>query len=58
MICHLVDFLEFTHHRTKVKNGKKLVKFLDLALELKELWNMKLVSTADEALATVPQNLE
>ena len=37
-ICNIVDFAD---HRIKLKEYKKKYKYLDLARELKKLWNMK-----------------
>ena len=36
--CHRVDF---TDHRVKLKENEKIIKYLDLAWELKKLENMK-----------------
>ena len=40
--CHLVDFAFTTNHRVKKKQSEKFDKYLDLARELKKLWNMKM----------------
>ena len=36
-----MDFADPTDHRIKLKECKKKDKYLDLASELKKLWNMK-----------------
>ena len=36
----LVDFAVPADHSMKVKEGKKLEKYLDLARKLKKLWNV------------------
>ena len=38
--CKTVDFAVSTDHRIKVKECEKKDKYLDLAGELKKLWNM------------------
>ena len=40
-ICKTVDFAVPADHRIKLKEGEKRNKFLDLARELKKLWNMR-----------------
>ena len=37
----MVDFAILTDHRVKLKESKKRDNYLDLASELKKLWNMK-----------------
>ena len=39
--CHLVDFAVSADNQVKVKESEKIYKYLDLARELKKLWNMK-----------------
>ena len=39
--CKIVDFAVPADHRTKLKECEKRDKYLDLARELKKLWNMK-----------------
>ena len=39
--CRTVDFAFPMDHRVKLKESKKSDKYLDLARELKKLWNMK-----------------
>ena len=40
-ICKVVDFAVPVDHRIKLKESEKRDKYLDLARELKKLWNMK-----------------
>ena len=40
-ICKIVDFAVPVDHRIKLKECEKKDKYLDLARELKKLWNMK-----------------
>ena len=40
----IVDFTVPVDHRVKVKKGEKRYKYLDLAWELKNLWNMKMTA--------------
>ena len=40
-ICKIVDFAVPADHRIKLKESEKKDKYLDLARELKKLWNMK-----------------
>ena len=39
--CHIVDFIVLTDHRVNMTEGEKFDKLLDLAIELKKLWNIK-----------------
>ena len=41
--CKIVDFAASADHRVKLKENEKKDKYLDLARELKKLWNMKVV---------------
>ena len=41
-ICKIVDFAVSADHRINLKESKKKDKYLDLARELKKVWNMKL----------------
>ena len=41
-ICKTVDFIVPADHRIKLKECEKKDKYLDIARELKKLWNMKL----------------
>ena len=58
--CHIVDFAVPADHRVKLKEIEKKAKYLDLARELKKLWNMrvKVVPIVIGALGTVPKGLE
>ena len=58
--CHIVDFAVPADHRVKLKEIEKKDKYLDLARELKKLWNMrvKVVPIVIGALGTVPKGLE
>ena len=40
-ICKIVDFAVPADHKIKLKECEKRDKYLDLAKELKKLWNMK-----------------
>ena len=40
-ICKIVDFAVPADHRINLKESAKKDKYLDLARELKQLWNMK-----------------
>ena len=39
--CQIMDFTISAYHRVKLKESEKRDKYLDLARELKKLWNMK-----------------
>ena len=39
--CKIIDFTVPADHRIKLKECEKKDKYLDLARELKKLWNMK-----------------
>ena len=39
--CHLVDIASTVDHRVKIKERVKVEKYLDLARELKKLWNLR-----------------
>ena len=41
--CQIVDIAVLVDHRVKIKKRKKRDKYLDLAWELKKLWNMKVM---------------
>ena len=41
-ICRIVDFAVSADHRIKLKECEKKDRYLDLARELKKLWNMHL----------------
>ena len=54
-----MNFAVPTDHRVKLKESEKKDKFLDLARELKKLWNMKIpfILIAIGALGTVTEGL-
>ena len=58
--CYLGDFVVLADYGVKVKEGKKLEKYLDLARELKMSWNMKVtvIPIGVGRLGTVLKNLE
>ena len=58
-ICKIIDFAVPADHRIKLKECEKKDKYLDLARELKKLWNMKLslVSIVIGAFGTVTEGL-
>ena len=41
--CKIVDFAVPADHRIKLKECEKKYKYLNLARELKKLWNMKVI---------------
>ena len=43
--CKIVDFAVPADHRIKLKEYEKKDKYLDLARELKKLWNMQVTIT-------------
>ena len=55
----MVDFAVLTDHRIKLKESEKKDKYLDLAWELKKLWNMKVtkISITIGALVSVTRGL-
>ena len=58
-ICKIVDFAVPADHSIKLKECKKKNKYLDLARELKKLWNTKvrIVQIAIGAFGTVTKGL-
>ena len=58
-ICKIVDFAVPADHRIKLKEGEKRDKYLDLARELKILWNMKvtIIPIVIGAFGTVTKGL-
>ena len=56
-ICKIVDFTVPADHRIKLKKCEKKDKYLDLAWELKKLWNMK-VSIVSMWLVLLAQRLK
>ena len=55
-ICKIVDFAVPADHRINLKESEKKDKYLNLARELKKMWNMK-VSIVIGALGTVTKGL-
>ena len=58
-ICKIVDFAVPADHRINLKESEKKDKYLDLAREIKKLWNMKvtIVPIVIGALGTVTKGL-
>ena len=58
-ICKIVDFAVPADHRINLKESEKEDKYLDLAWELKKLWNMKvtIVPIVIGALGTITKGL-
>ena len=58
-ICKIVDFAVPADHRIKLKECEKKNKYLDLARELKKLWNMKvtIVPIVIGAFGTITKGL-
>ena len=58
-ICKIVYFAVSADHRINLKESEKKDKFLDLARELKKLWNMKvtIVPIVIGALGTITKGL-
>ena len=54
-ICKIVDLAVLADHSIKLKECEKKDKYLDLARELKKLWNMKgiIIPIVIGAFATV-----
>ena len=48
------------NHRVKIKESKKRDKYLDLARELRKLWNVKvtMIPIVIDALGMIPKGLE
>ena len=42
-LCHLEDFSISVDQRAKIKESKKINKYMDFARKLKKLWNMKMM---------------
>ena len=57
--CRIVDFAVPADHRIKLKECEKKDKYLDLARELKKLWNMKvtIIPIVISAFGTVTKGL-
>ena len=58
-MCKIVDFAVPADHRIKLKACEKKDKYLDLARELKKLWNMKvtIIAIVIGAIGTVTKGL-
>ena len=58
-ICKIVDFAVPADHRIKLKESEKKDKYLDLARELKKLWNMKvtIVPIVIDVFGTITKGL-
>ena len=58
-ICKIVDFVVLADQRIKLKECEKRDKYLDLARELKKLWNMKvrIIPIVIGAFGTVTKGL-
>ena len=58
-ICKIIDFAVPADCRIKLKEGEKKDKYLDLARELKKLWNMKetIVPIVIGAFGTITKGL-
>ena len=54
--CRIVDFAVPADHRTKLKECEKKDNYLDLARELKKLWNMQ-VTIIPTVIGTVTKGL-
>ena len=57
--CKIMDFAVPVDHRVKLKESEKKDKYLDLARELKKLWNMKVtfIPIVIGVLGTVTEGL-
>ena len=58
-LCKIVDFAIPADHRINLKESEKKDMYLDLARELKKLWNMKvtIVPNVTGALGTITKGL-
>ena len=58
-ICKIVDFAVLADHRINLKECAKKDKYLNLARELKKLWNMKItiMPVVIGALGTITKGL-
>ena len=58
-ICKIVDFAVTADHRINLKESEKKDEYLDLAREIKKMWNMKvtIVPIVIGALGTVNKGL-
>ena len=59
-ICHIFDFAIPYDTRVDLKEKEKILKYQDLARELKKLWNtnVKIIPIIVGALGTTPKNYE
>ena len=59
IICKIVDFAVPADHKIKLKECEKRNKYLDLARELKKIWNMKvtIVPIVSGAFGTITKGL-
>ena len=57
--CKIVDFAVPAYHRLELKENEKKDKYLDLARELKKLWNVKvtIISIVIGALGKITEGL-
>ena len=57
--CKIIDFAVLADHRIKLKECEKKDKYLDLARELKKLWNMRvtIVPIVIGAFGTITKGL-
>ena len=57
--CRIVYFAVMADHRVKLKESEKKDKYLDLAMELKKLWNMKMtvIPIVTGPLSTITKGL-
>ena len=53
-----MDFAISSDRRLKLKEGENIDKYLDLARELKKLWNMTVISIVVGAFGTISKGLE
>ena len=56
--CQLVDFVILVDYIVKIKESKKIKRYLDLDRELKQLWSIRVtvVPIVVGALGTVPKS--
>ena len=57
--CHIVDFAVLADHIVKLKENEKKYIYLELARELKKLWNIKemVIPVVIGALGTITKEL-
>ena len=58
--CQLVDFAISAYSRVKMTESGKISKYLDLARELKKLWNVevKVIPVVIGGVRMIPKSLE